>query len=306
MRDTPAGFSSVHYARVRKIVPQYCVHHDLGAAPMTLENRDEGVTVSVGPCNLSALVEFHAPPHAPDTDEFNPSNWVVGWVQSVESGAVIYEYGDGHGTRVRAAVGPEHTPIRDGDGGEPFYEQTVNVRKPFARPPRNDDEAAMEDVYLRPLVPTPAHVMPFLTGPHIRFVTMQDNPGAGKLPLKLTCRHNGDRRAVVGKTYALGWFDPLEPRHDAASARLQHIGGSLQFKTWLVLQYLPANEFHALRLFEWEARFDLGIHGPLFTRGGQSGSRLIRETPVDAMLPGKLTSGLSANDVACVKFLPLH
>ena len=306
MRNTPAGFSCVHYAMVKRLVPQYCVQHDLGAAPMTLENRDDGVTVRVGPCNLSALVEFHAPPRAAAADDLEPSNWCVGWVQSVESGAVIYEYAGPRGTTVRAALGPERTPIRDGDGGEPFYEQNANVRKPFARPPRDADEAAMEDVYLRPLVPTPADVMPFLTGPHIRFVTMQDSPGPGKLPLKLTCRSTADPRALVGKTYALGWVDPLEPCRDAGSATLRHIGGSLQFKTWLVMYFQPKREMHALHLFEWAARVDLTIHGPLFTKGGQSGSRLIRDTPFQAELPAAMTQGLSANDTACVKFLPLR
>jgi hypothetical protein len=117
MRDTPAGYSCVHYALVEHLAPQYCIQHDLHAKPMTAINQVEGVTVEVGPCTVSALVEFHAPPKAPSTDEYNPAKWRTGWVQSVEEGAVIYEYGDARGPVVRAAVGPDRLPCRDSDGG---------------------------------------------------------------------------------------------------------------------------------------------------------------------------------------------
>lgn len=306
MRNTPAGFSHVHYALIEHLVPQYCVHHGLNAAPMSLSNQDEGVTVEVGPCSVSALVEFHAPPQAPPAGEYDPANWRVGWLQSVESGAVIYSYGGGNGPAVRAAVGPAALPCRDSDGAGPFYDQSMAGVKAFALPPRTAGEAALEDAMAHPLVPYPAHVQPFLTGPDIRFVTMEDRPGAGHLPLKLTCRQTADPRARVGQAYTLGWFDPLDPRHDAGTAKLQHIGGSLQFKTWLVMQFIPTKQFHALHLFEWEARYDLTIHGPLFTKGGASGSRLIRETALKAELPPNLTDGPTANQLACVKFLPPH
>lgn len=303
MRNTPAGFSCVHYALVEHIVPQYCVHHDLNARPMVLFNQDEGVTLEVGPCTASALVEFHAPPKAPAEGEFNPANWRVGWVQAVTSGAIVYEYGGGRGPVVRAAVGPEHLPCRDSNGESAFYDHTATAVQAFARPSHGEDDALFEAELLR-AIDAPPHVAPFLSGPDIRYVTMEDRPGPGRLPLNLPCRQAGDRRALVGHPYTLGWHDPLDPHHDAGTGRLQHIGGSLQFKTWLVMQFVPTKKMHALHLFEWEARYDLSIRGPLFTKGGMSGSRLILDTPVKPDLPLSFLTGPTANQTACVKFLP--
>jgi hypothetical protein len=178
--------------------------------------------------------------------------------------------------------------------------------KAFARPPRTPNEAAYEDAIAHPIVPTPAHVMPFLTGPAIRFVTMEDRPGAGHLPLTLPCRQTGDARAVVGHSNTLGWYDPLDARQGAGTARLQHIGGGLRFKTWLVMQFIPTGKMYALHLFEWETCYDLTIRGLLFSSAGVSGSRLIRETAVKPDLSLELTAGPTANQLACVKFLPAH
>lgn len=293
MRNTPAGFSSVHYAMIPEDnVPQYCVHHELDR-PMTVVNKDEGVAVSVGPCVVSALVEFHAPPKAAPVDMHDPANWRVGFVQAYDAGAIVYEYGGG-ATHVRAAIGPEHTPCRDSDGLSVFYDRGAMALQTFG--PEGD--GGRGDAGL------PSHVVPFLDAPEVRYVEMEDRPGSGSLPLILPCRQAGDPRAIIGHPYTMGWTDPLDPRPAAGASRLHRIHGAIAFRTWLVMQYAPTGRLYALHLFEWEARFDLEIHGPLFNKGGTSGSRLIRETAVKADLPVPIGAGPDANAMACVKFLP--
>ena len=122
MRDTPAGYSCVHYAVIQpiksqqRISPQYCVHHELADRPMRFVNQDDGVQVFIEPCRVAALVEFHAPPHAPAQWVHDPAQWRVGFVQAVMSGSVIYEYGHGGAPTVRAAIGPDVTLAVDGNG----------------------------------------------------------------------------------------------------------------------------------------------------------------------------------------------
>lgn len=311
MRDTPAGYSCVHYAVIQpvdsqqRINPQYCVHHELADRPMRFVNQDDGVQVFIEPCRVAALVEFHAPPHAPVQWAHDPAQWRVGFVQAVMSGSVIYEYGHGGAPTVRAAIGPKVTPCRDSDGVSVYFDHGARAVQTFGVSDA-DQLVGPDAVDWHESLQHPPHVTAFLTGPTVRHVATEDGPGSGTLPIKLPCEQAGDPRAQVGRVYTIGWTDPLDPGRAPGAARLQHIGGSMHFKTWLVMQYMPEKRLYALHLFEWEVTFDLGIRGPLFTKGGRSGSRLVRETPVKPDLDVPIGAGLTANAMACVKFLPLR
>jgi len=311
MRDTPAGYSHVHYALIQPgepqyhVNPQYCVHQELAGQPMLFFSKDEGVQVSVEPCRVAALVEFHAPPHAPAQGVHDPANWRVGFVQAMMSGSVVYDYGHGAGPTVRVAIGPDITPCRDSDGVSVFYDHGARAVQGFGHQ-EADDYVGREAFDHHEAMEYPPHVQPFLTGPMVRHVAMEDRPGSGTVPIRLPCRQTADRRAVVGRDHVIGWTDPLDPGRAPGAARLQHIGGSMQFKTWLVMEYIQTGRLYALHLFEWEAIFDLTIHGPLFTKGGRAGSRLVRETAVKPDLPVPIGAGRTANAMACVKFLPLR
>lgn len=294
MRNTPPGFSHVHYALIGGNVPQYCVSHDVHGHRMLIDASPERLVLGTKACAFAALVEFHAPPRVAPTGMHDPRNWEVGFVQTMTAGSIVYEYRSPRGLVVKAAIGPEHVPCLDGDGFGVFYDSGPLGRQRFGT--RDDGAQALG---------RPAEVSPFLVSTDVKFVCMDDAPGTGA-QLELPCRQAGDRRALLNKVYHLGWTDPLDPSVDANTARLARAEGRLAFKTWLAMRHLPSMQLFYLHEFEWVAWFGATAVPPGMSAApaGRTGAALIRETAVGAHLAEPVVTGPVANASVCVKFLP--
>ncbi|MDZ7592298.1 MAG: hypothetical protein U5L05_16795 [Rubrivivax sp.] len=297
MRITPPGYSGVHYAMVGGNVPQYSVRCDVQGKAMLIDANVFGVTVKTRPCEFLALIEFHAPPHARAEGLQDPRCWEAGFVQAMTGGEVVYEYASER-MLVRAAVAPRHLPCADGDGSGPFLDNTVLGVRQFG-------------VADNPNAPAPEELRSFLGSDSVKHLWASDGPGTGQgmaRDLDLPCVQGADLRAVPGKTYHLGWTDPLDPHVAPGVAALRSIRGHYAFKTWLAMRFTPTGDMFMLHEFEWLARFDVAVQANAQRAwpAGRSGAELLREGAVGAKAAGPIYGGPTANDSVCVRFLAPH
>jgi hypothetical protein len=297
MRITPPGFSGVHYAMVGGNVPQYCVRCNVQGKAMLIDSNAFGVTVKIRPCEFLALIEFHAPPHAPAVGLQDPRCWEAGFVQVMTGGQVVYEYASER-LRVRAAVAPRRLPCADTDGAGTFLDNSLFGVRQFG-------------VADNPNAPAPEELRSFLASDSVKHLGASDGPGTGQgmaQDLDLPCVPDADPRAVPGKIYHLGWTDPLDPHATPGVAPLRSIRGHYAFKTWLAMRFAPSGEMFTLHEFEWLARFDVAVQADAQRAwpAGRSGAELLREGAVSAKTAGPIYGGPLANASVCVRFLATH
>jgi len=295
MRNTPPGYSGVHYAIVGGNVPQYCVRGDVRGKGMLIDANPFGVTVKIRPCEFQALIEFHAPPHARAVGLQDARCWEAGFVQMMTGGQVVYEYASER-LPVRAAVAPRHLPCADNDGAGLFLDNSLLGVRQFG-------------VADNPNAPAPDEVRRFLSSDSVKHVWASDGPGTGQgmaQDLDLTCEQSADPRAMPGMTYHLGWNNPLAPHAAPGDAPLRSIRGHYAFKTWLAMRFTPTGDMFMLHAFEWLARFDVAVQAPAQRawQAGQSGAELLCEGAVGAKAAGPIFGGPTANGSVCVRFLP--
>lgn len=297
MRVTPAGYSGVHYAMVGGNVPQYSVRCDVQGKAMLIDANVFGVTVKTRPCEFLALIEFHAPPQARAVGLQDPRCWEAGFVQVMTGGQVVYEYASER-LVVRAAVAPRRLPCADSDGAGPFLDNTLLGVRQFG-------------VADNPNAPAPHELRSFLSSDSVKHLWASDGPGTGQgmaQDLDLPCVQGADLRAVPGRTYHLGWTDPLDPHAAPGVALLRSIRGHYAFKTWLAMRFAPTGDMFMLHEFEWLARFDVAVQAPARHAwpAGRSGAELLREGAVGAKAAGPIYDGPTANGSVCVRFLTPH
>jgi hypothetical protein len=297
MRNTPAGYSGVHYAMVGGNVPQYTVRCDVQGKAMLIDANVFGVTVKIRPCEFFGVIEFHAPPHAPAVGKQDPCCWEAGFVQVMTGGQVVYEYASGR-LLVRAAVAPRRLPCADSDGAGPFLDNTLLGVRRFG-------------VADNPNAPAPEELRRFLGTNNLKHLCASDGPGTGQgmaRDLDLLCVHGADPRAMPGKTYHLGWTDPLDPQAAPGVALLRSIRGHYAFKTWLAMRFVPTGDMFTLHEFEWLARFDVAVQADAQRAwlAGPSGAELLREGAVEAQAAGPIYDGPTANGSVCVRCLTPH
>jgi hypothetical protein len=297
----PPDFSGIHYCNILGNMMQYCVSHSVNNHGLEVTIDEQGVQLKVQECLFSAIVEFHSPPRL-HLDLYDPKRWWVGFVQNYTGGNITYRYSNNKGLVVKAAITPETIPCKDSGydtENTTFYNAGSYGLKQFGVV---DEVAAVPAV-----IPLPFN-HPARQDLKVRYIEMRDAPGTGGLPLTLTCKDAGDKRAALNKKYTIGWTDPLDPgRGDQDIAMLRKIEGRQTFKTWLAMSS-DIRDIHTTKLllymhrFEWEVNFNVDVNGRSVTLGGGSGARLISEGACYPDTTEPIVTGRDANMSVCVKF----
>src|SRR5262249_45996084 len=147
-------------------------------------------------CRLSALVELYRRPN--DPPPHHP--WHVGFVQNLVEGELLYVYVTPQSDDILvAAMGPHTVPCKDSGSAGTWYDPGPFSHKSFGG----------EDYVVAGQEEAPEAPHRCYTDPFVRFVTSEDAPGSGKLPIKVPCASTTDGRATPGVEYTIGWADPL-------------------------------------------------------------------------------------------------